>query len=68
MNAPIHAGSEEEYRALEETRLDVQRWRFYCLVKHLCRNKGPLAWWRVHRAWRRIAARHGKSRAVWAKG
>ena len=67
MNSPIHADAEDDYRALEETRKDVRRWRFSCLVKHLCRKRGPLAWWRVHLAWRRICRRHDKSRALWVR-
>jgi hypothetical protein len=61
----IHAGSESDFRALMETRRHVRRWRFYCLVKCLCRKKGPLAWWRVHAAWRRIRRQPDKSQALW---
>jgi len=68
MKVPFHPGAEDDYRALEETRQDVRRWRFHCLVKHLCRKRGPLAWWGIHRAWRRICRRHDKSRVMGARG
>lgn len=62
MNEPIHAGGEMDYREVERTRRHVRRWRFHCLVKSLCRKKGPLLWWRAHLAWRRICQRQEKSR------
>jgi hypothetical protein len=65
MTPRIHAGGESDFRALMDTRQDVRRWRFHGLVKHLCRRKGPLAWWRVNAAWRRVRRRPDKSQALW---
>ncbi|HEY1121160.1 MAG TPA: hypothetical protein VGE67_06150, partial [Haloferula sp.] len=65
MNEPIHAGGEMDRREVERTLRHVRRWRFHCLVRHLCRKKGPLAWWKTHQAWQRVCRRHGKVRALW---